>query len=135
MRRSWGLSAAVPSRGMPAPSRRLTLAVLTTLVVLLAPSAFAASPDWLLGRWELTHDPEGNPKDWLEFHPDGRAFSIAPSGRRVPGEYTVGNGEVRIVYTLAGRQIPITLTFEPDRARLFARSARTGTASTYEKVK
>jgi hypothetical protein len=47
----------------------------------------------------------------------------------------VVEGEVRIVYTLAGRQIPITLTVSSDRAWLFARSARTGTAATYERVK
>ncbi len=110
------------------------MGALATLALLAGP-AVSAEHDWLLGRWELTHDPEGNAKDWLEFHADGRAFSIAPSGRRVPGEYTVGEGEVRIVYTLAGRQVPITLTFEPARVKLFARSLRTGTASTYEKVK
>jgi hypothetical protein len=47
----------------------------------------------------------------------------------------VVEGEVRIVYTLAGRQIPITLTVSSDRAWLFARWARTGTAATYERVK
>lgn len=98
-------------------------------------AAAAGEQDWLLGRWELTHDPQGDAKDWLEFHADGRAVSVAPSGRRIPGEYTLAEGEVRIVYSVAGRQIPITLKVSPDRMRLFAHSVKTGTASTYERVK
>jgi hypothetical protein len=115
--------------------RRTMVAFLVTALALGAIPALAAEPGWLLGRWELTHDPQSDAKDWLEFHPDGRAVSIAPSGRRIPGEYTLAEGEVRIVYSLAGRQIPITLKVSPDRTRLFAHSARTGTASTYERVK
>jgi hypothetical protein len=115
-------------------SRRLLLACLVVRALTGLPVG-AAEHDWLVGRWELTHDPQGDPKDWLEFHADGRAVSIAPSGRRTPGECVVVEGEVRIVYTLAGRQIPITLTVSSDRAWLFARSARTGTAATYERVK
>ena len=111
------------------------LLVTLVLVALVLGEAAAGENDWLLGRWELTHDPQGDAKDWLEFHPDGRAVSIAPSGRRIPGEYTLAAGEVRIVYSLAGRQIPITLKVSPDRMRLFAHSVKTGTASTYERVK
>jgi hypothetical protein len=114
---------------------RRGLLVLLAVALLAGAPALAAGPDWLLGRWELTHDPQGDAKDWLEFHADGRAVSISPSGRRIPGEYVVGDGEIRIVYSFAGRQVPITLKTSPDRAKLFAPSARTGTASTYEKVK
>jgi hypothetical protein len=115
-------------------TRRALVALLFAALLGGAP-ALASGHEWLLGRWELTHDPQGDAKDWLEFHPDGRAVSVSPNGRRIPGEYVVGDGEIRVVYSFAGRQIPITLKHSPDRAKLFAPSARTGTASTYEKVK
>ncbi len=110
----------------------LVMAVLAALSV--APGDLSAA-SWLVGRWHMTQDSEGDEKDWLEFTPDGTATSIAPNGRRTPGEYVVADGEVRITFTIGGRSIPITLTHSPDKQKLFARSKRTSGMSVYEKVR
>jgi hypothetical protein len=96
--------------------------------------ALATDHTWLVGTWELSHDPEGNPKDWLEFTADGTTTSISPSGRRTPGEYTVVNGTVNVVYTFKGQRIPLALTYSTDKKTLLVRSPKTGSTSEYRKT-
>ena len=107
--------------------------LLLAVLVAWAP-ALAADHSWLVGTWELSHDPEGNPKDWLEFTADGKATSISPSGRRTPGEYTVTNGAVNVVYTFKGQRIPLTFTYSVDKKALLVRSQKTGSTSEYRKA-
>jgi len=103
---------------------------------MLVPVASAAADQaWLVGTWELTYDPAGGEKDWMEFTADGRAFSIAPNHKRVPGRYVVTGQEVRVTYKIKGKLIPITLTFTPDKKKLFGASAKSGNNSVYERIK
>jgi hypothetical protein len=109
--------------------------LLVGLVVLLSVlPAQGADHAWLVGRWELTHAPDGDPKDWVEFTADGRTVSISPTGRRTPGAYVVTDREVRAVYTFQGRDVPITYTIDPGRTKLLLYSPKTRTTSTYDKV-
>jgi uncharacterized protein (TIGR03066 family) len=111
------------------------LAWLVALVVVLgaAPAARAEDNGWLLGRWELVRSPDGDKKDWIEFAADGRMTSITPDGRRFGGQYAVTGREVQLNYKVGSQSILITLTYSPDKAQLFARSARTGYTAVYEK--
>jgi uncharacterized protein (TIGR03066 family) len=95
--------------------------------------ALAADEAWLLGRWELTRSPDGDKKDWLEFAPDGRMTSITSDGRRLGGQYSVAGQEVQLNYKVGNQSILMTLTYGPDKAQLYARSARTGYTAVYEK--
>ena len=110
-----------------------------TLLLALALAVGAAAParaednGWLLGRWELVRSPDGDKKDWLEFAADGRMTSITPAGRRLGGQYAVTGSEVQLNYKIGSQSILITLTYGPDKARLYARSARTGYTAVYEK--
>jgi hypothetical protein len=110
-------------------------ALLGALILALgaAPAARAADETWLLGRWELVHSPDGDPKDWLEFAADGRMISIAPNGRRTGGRYVTTGREVQLDFKVGTESVIITLTYEPDHKRLYARSARTGNTAVYEK--
>jgi len=109
--------------------------LLALAVVLGAATAARGAEDngWLLGRWELVRSPEGDKKDWLEFAADGRMTSITPDGRRLGGQYAVTGSEVQLNYKIGSQSILITLTYGPDKARLYARSARTGYTAVYEK--
>jgi hypothetical protein len=110
------------------------LALLLAVVVALGPlPAGAVEETWLLGRWELVHSPDGDPKDWLEFGPDGAMSSIAPDGRRTGGRYVTTGPEIQLNFKVGAKSIIITLTHGPDRQRLYARSARTGNTAIYEK--
>jgi hypothetical protein len=115
---------------------RLLLPLIVVLGLLASPTHAQSEKDgWLVGRWELTHDPEGNPKDWLEFSAKGKVTSIAPDGRRTLGDYVVAEGEIRMTLLVGEMRIPITLKIAPDRKRLFTYSAKTKTSATYEKVR
>lgn len=107
---------------------------LSVFVLLSAPLIFAAESDWLVGKWELSYDPDGNEKDWIEFTRQGQAFSISPSGRRVPGEYVVTDSEVRITYIFKGKSISITLKYTSEKKKLLFYSTKTGNTSVYEKI-
>jgi hypothetical protein len=109
--------------------------LLVALILLLSMlPAQAAEHAWLVGRWELTHAPDGDPKDWVEFTADGHTVSISPTGRRTPGAYVVTEREVRAVYIFQGREVPITYTIDPGRTKLLLHSPRTRTTSVYDKV-
>ena len=53
--------------------------------------------------------------------------SITSDGRRLGGQYAVAGEEVQLNYKVGSQSILITLTFGPDKAQLYARSARTAT--------
>lgn len=115
-------------------ARGLALLLLAMLALGAVPPARAADDGgWLLGRWELTRSPDGDKKDWLEFAPDGRMTTITPDGRRLPGRYVDTGREVQLNYKIGTEGILITLTYGPDKAQLYARSARTGYTAVYEK--
>lgn len=120
---------------MSVVANRRLIAVVAFLSLLSFTLAYAGGESWLVGKWELTQDPDGNEKDWIEFTADGQATSIAPSGRRVSGEYVVRDNEVRTTYTVNGKTIPITLTYSADKKKLLAYSKKTGNTSVYEKVR
>lgn len=111
------------------------IAVVVVVWALWSPvPLLSADVTWLVGKWELSYDPDGNQKDWLEFTKNREVFSISPNGRRVPGEFVVTDSEISITYTLNGKAIPMTLKFTPDKQKLLAYSKRTGKTSEYSKV-
>lgn len=109
--------------------------LLLVLALALGAAAPARAEDngWLLGRWELVRSPDGDKRDWLEFAADGRMTSITPDGRRLGGQYAVTGSEVQLNYKIGSQSVLNTLTYGPDKARLYARSARTGYTAVYEK--
>lgn len=115
--------------------KTIAAVVLSVLVLWSVMPVFAAEGSWLVGKWELSYDPDGNEKDWIEFTKDGEAFSISPNGRRVPGQYIVTDSEIGITYSFNGKTIPMALKFTPDKKKLLAYSKRTGKTSEYQKIK
>lgn len=112
--------------------RGLPLALLLGAALAATPAG-AADDEWLLGRWERVRSPDGDPTDRIEFAPDGRLTVVAPNLKRLGGRYEVTGREVRLNYKIGNESILITLTFGPDKAKLYARSARTGNTAVYEK--
>jgi hypothetical protein len=108
-------------------------ALLALALVLGATAAQAADEGWLLGRWEQTRDPDGSPKNWIEFAADGGMVAIKSSGQRYTGRYVASETDVQLNYKMGNQSIIITLTPGPDQKELFARSARTGNTAVYEK--
>lgn len=114
--------------------KRLIGVVLLGLTLLFSVSVSAGS-QWLVGTWELAHDPDGNEKDWVEFSLQGQVISYGQDKtRQVQGEYTVDGNEVRIVYRLYGKEIPMVLKAADNKSSLLVYSARTGNTATYIKL-
>lgn len=102
----------------------------------LAGRAHAQSAPWLLGRWELKYDPDGSPKDMIEFGPSSQVISFGPDGQQTTGVYVWKEGEVRASFALRnGKVLPLVFTPSPDRRQLWLKSARTGKTAIYEKLR
>ena len=114
------------ARGWRRPVTGLALALLLV-------SGSAAEQGWLLGRWEMTRDPDGGSKDWLEFEPDGRVTSIKPDGQRTTGRYIASEAEVKLYFKVGTLSVITTMAADADQQHLYTRSARTGNTTVYEK--
>lgn len=105
----------------------LLLAFLTGMVQ-------AGEDDWVIGRWELSHDPDGAQKDWLEFTAEGDVYSISPDGERTAGIYIVAPDSVKTVFTYNGQDVIATFHFDRNRGLLTIVTSESGEASIYSKV-
>lgn len=106
----------------------------TALVAAACGNVIAAETDWIVGKWELAQDPDGNPKDWMEFSADGKVVSINPKNQSMQGSYSVSPQHVAMVFLDSkGQNIPIMLTHSIEKQELQIRSTKTGNISTYKK--
>jgi hypothetical protein len=107
--------------------------VALALLLMTAGTVSATDQAWLLGRWEMTRDPDGGPKDWLEFANDGHVTSTKPDGQRVSGRYVASEAAVQMNFKVGTLSVIITLAADSDKKYLYAKSARTGNTAVYEK--
>lgn len=116
---------------MPTHSSRL----LALCALLWLPAALAADLGWLTGRWEMTYDPDDNPKDWVEFKASGEVVSIAHDGKHVPGRYTVAGDEIQVTFNVDGTEVPLTLRCSADKSRLTLPARQSAGFSLYAKMR
>jgi hypothetical protein len=115
-------------------SLALVLAVLLFTAISSSP-VFADDQSWLVGKWEMSYDPDGNAKDWLQFSADGKVTSISSSGAGPVGSYVVIGNQVQMTFTVKTRAVSMTLNMSPDRKKLLNFSKRTGNTAEYTKVR
>ena len=114
---------------------RLLLAGIIVFTVPYSSLVSSSSNQWIIGTWELYHDPDGDEKDWIEFNESGEVVSFTHNNSsQIKGTYQVEPDEIRIVYEYFGQSIPIVLTYKQNKAALYAFSNRTGNTSTYKKM-
>ena len=109
---------------------------LSIALLLLLPFAYshAADDSWLLGKWELTYDPDGGKKDYLEFLENGDAYSSGQLGKQ-EGFYVVSADSVKAVFTYKEKDFIMTFHFNEAKDELRIVTSHTGRASIYKKVK
>jgi len=88
---------------------------------------------WLIGKWVLSFDPEGDKKDYLEFKADGDAFSYGPLGE-VEGLYLVNDESVKAVFTYQEKDFIMTFFYNMKKDELRIVTSHTGRESIYKKV-
>jgi hypothetical protein len=101
--------------------RVLVVSLLLAVLAACAPDVGTgreAGPDWLLGTWALAHDPDGDPRDWLEFADNGALTVRAPDGREFAGEWRLDGDTVRMTLVVDGRRLGIDLVAAAARDRL-----------------
>jgi hypothetical protein len=97
------------------------------------PAMSAEDDSWLVGKWELSYDPDGAKKDWLEFLPNGDAWSIGANGK-IQGMYIVDEDTVKAVFTWKKKDF--IMTFHADRQNNLLKivTSHTGKESIYKKM-
>lgn len=93
-----------------------------------------AHEEWVVGRWEMTHDPEAREADTLEFTAEGDVYNIWSDGTRVPGIYVVTAEGVKTVFTRDGKDVIATFHSDAERSELRIVTSRSGAETIYEKV-
>ena len=104
------------------------------LLLLSFAYSYAADDSWLLGKWELTYDPDGGQKDYLEFLANGDAYSSGALGKQ-EGFYVVSADSVKAVFTYKDKDFIMTFHFNEAKDELRIVTSHTGRASIYTRVK
>ena len=109
------------------------LLLVVFLAFSFAPALQASEAAWVLGKWEMTFDPDGGEKDFLEFHANGDAFSSGPLGE-FEGFYVVAGDNVKAVFTY--REQDFIMTFRTNRTHDELRivTSHTGRETIYKKM-
>ena len=104
-------------------------------LLLLFPSmnGLAADDSWLIGKWELTYDPDGGEKDYLEFLENGDAYSTGHLGKQT-GFYVVAEDNVKAVFTYKDKDFIMTFRTNEARDELRIVTSHTGRESIYKRV-
>lgn len=97
----------------------------------------AVSPDWTVGTWEKTYDPDNDPKETITFNKDGSLIGrVLTTGRSVQGAYKVSEPEKTIYMRLSvdGKLVPMgQMTYPDSKDKLFFTVE--GKTSHYERLK
>ena len=89
--------------------------------------------EWLVGKWELSYDPDGDKKDFIEFKSDGDAISTGELGK-VEGLYLVNPESVKAVFTYKEKDFIMTFFYTPQKDELRIVTSHTGRESIYKKI-
>ena len=108
--------------------------LLMGLLAALAMPVMAGDDSWVQGRWEQSFDPDGSPKDYLEFLPNGDVYTIAANGERTNGMYVVTEDRVTSVFSRKGKDVIATFFFDAQHQELRIVTSRTGKETLYHKL-
>jgi len=88
---------------------------------------------WLVGKWELSYDPDGDKKDFIEFKLDGDAISTGELGK-IEGMYLVNHESVKAVFTYKEKDFIMTFFYNQQKDELRIVTSHTGRESIYKKI-
>lgn len=73
---------------------------------------------WLVGSWELTHNPEHDDEDVLVFDDDGNVRIQTVDGRTLQGQYLLEGQQLKVVLKLSRNVVETSFDVNPEKTRL-----------------
>lgn len=96
-----------------------------------AVKAAEQSPSPVVGVWVLCQDPDGSPKDSLQFFEEGYGFSRRANAAMSPFLYKEAAGRLLLAVNAKGNLLTVYLRVAPDYSQLIFKSERTGKEALY----
>ena len=112
----------------------LAVAALAAFSFLGSAAAAKATASPLVGTWVLCQDPDGSPKDTLEFFTEGYGFSRRPNAPMSPFLFKETKDQLLLAVNAHGNLLNIYMGVSPDHSRLTLKSERTGNEAFYVRV-
>lgn len=77
---------------------------------------------WVLGKWELAHNPENDDEDVLIFDSDDSVTVLAEKGGKLEGNYAVTGDRLKISLPVQRKTIEVEFEVSSDRSKLIYKS-------------
>lgn len=98
------------------------------------PAAAKSRPDWMVGTWELSYDPDGAPQDRMVFRADGTVTNQFPGEPDVDGEYRAAGDRVMVTLNEGDRTRTTEMRLDEATGKLLFTSDSTGSTAEYSRV-
>ena len=76
----------------------------------LAAKAETPIPEWLIGSWEMTYDPDGSPKEFIDIYGDGTLDIRGENGGHFQCKYSYEVVTFRVICMVRGQEQSLPLT-------------------------
>jgi hypothetical protein len=107
------------------------IAVSAALLLCASPALAAAPALDLTGAWTLCQDPDGSPKDSMQFKSDGTGSVTHADARVTEFLYKVDGHSLQLLAHVGDRAVPISMSISDDGQKLMAYSETTKNTSFY----
>jgi len=77
---------------------------------------------WVLGKWELAHNPENDDEDALVFDSDGTVTVLAVKGGKLKGSYQFSGDTLKVTLLGARKTIDVEFEVSSDHSKLIYES-------------
>jgi len=77
---------------------------------------------WVLGTWQLTHNPENDDNDRLVFDSDKTVTVLAEKGGKLAGRYQYADGKLKISLPTRRKTIEVEFEVSSDYSKLIYES-------------
>lgn len=75
------------------------------LILMLAACAGSETPAWLLGRWQVSYNPNNDDSDVLVFLPGSRVNIETEDGRTLEGRYQIKQDQLLMLIQVGQRNV------------------------------
>lgn len=110
---------------------------LLLLMLTVSSNVYADPNAWLVGKWQMAYDPDGDTKDVLTFAEGGEFRTTeASTGKSIEGMYRVGSSEIDVRLVYQGQTfMTLRLEYNSQKDKLYYDPDSTGDPAYYVKLR